>query len=884
MLAIKNVSELNIKYNGPDSDMTDLRDINVFSTAGGTKPTFNRSAEPPATVKNNEKFEELVRFYEKNNQNLQLKSKALEDQIENLNMSKFLQGIEMLRLVKNNSSIKRQMQSLEDINSNLKLENRELKENQQKLQMEFNKSRSSVSDYQSGQFNEEVQKLRKKISTLQKALAESNVIRDKEKVNNGVKGLRDNAVFLATMLNEVYKEIEVQTQQILAEGIRSDSKDKDNLSIQLKNLILHRANIDLIKDCLVNNKGLLDAAGKEGMFAGHNKAVRVLHGLLQEVKRQTQWRLTEQNKLFSHNSVDSALKHNLTDGSIDVQYINNTGPRFSNYGSNPVFVQEESNTKEQRRSYPVVDLYIGKETADGVPVQIDVKSSNVRSSMTKIQQPSNTQINIQDYGHYQQQQPKENIVQIIQKTEQPTPTLTQSKQYEQVAPYRNNPQVEVKTVVANNQNNIRNSLEKPREISGDKQQPVIIERQYRPSINNEQNIKYSTLNIPQPDHVESSRLNKNIPVISNPSPTVYPNIIQQPISQIQPIMYMENPQISSNPIYVQKTQTSANKLPPQSYIYEQQIVREQPQNAKPAYTMMTPNRVNPQPQLNMYAQGQVIQPQNVYAQVQASPNQVYYDKGYRVEPNDGTGIHYYDKPQVVNYTYQKESNNASPLSASKPSFKLNNIQNRNLTPTRDPSKNQNYMNPEQNIEYNSHTSPGPNYQNSRYQQGNKYPVQQFPFPVHVQSSPQGFNSFSNNQNKNNNNKHRDEQLYSKNISTRNSQTLSRSNSPDRPKESLVSSPSVFKENRETTPLRRKKERTKTKVQIMTETPHQMNFNNGGQDVISERTASFTMRKDLKDQQDREVEAYRSRSGSNSRSKSGKKPSILNPNAWKNQQK
>jgi hypothetical protein len=133
-------------------------------------------------------------------------------------------------------------------------------------------------------------------------------------------------------------------------------------------LILHRANIDLIKDCLVNNKGLLDAAGKEGMFAGHNKAVRVLHGLLQEVKRQTQWRLTEQNKLFSHNSVDSALKHNLTDGSIDVQYINNTGPRFSNYGSNPVFVQEESNTKEQRRSYPVVDLYIGKETADGVPV------------------------------------------------------------------------------------------------------------------------------------------------------------------------------------------------------------------------------------------------------------------------------------------------------------------------------------------------------------------------------------------------------------------------------------------------------------------------------------------------------------------------------------
>jgi hypothetical protein len=35
----------------------------------------------------------------------------------------------------------------------------------------------------------------------------------------------------------------------------------------------------------VNNKGLLDAAGKEGMGAGHNKAVKVFHGLLKYVRK-----------------------------------------------------------------------------------------------------------------------------------------------------------------------------------------------------------------------------------------------------------------------------------------------------------------------------------------------------------------------------------------------------------------------------------------------------------------------------------------------------------------------------------------------------------------------------------------------------------------------
>jgi regulator of replication initiation timing len=74
-------------------------------------------------------------------------------------------GIEMLRLVKNNASMKRQMQGMEDTTLNLKLENRTLKENYEKLQKELNKARKD--NYGHGEFNDEVQRLRKRIASLQ---------------------------------------------------------------------------------------------------------------------------------------------------------------------------------------------------------------------------------------------------------------------------------------------------------------------------------------------------------------------------------------------------------------------------------------------------------------------------------------------------------------------------------------------------------------------------------------------------------------------------------------------------------------------------------------------------------------------------------------------
>lgn len=184
----------------------------------------------------------------------------LRDLTTKLEVHKFLSGCEMLRLVKNNSSIKRQMQGMEDTINGLRMENKALKEGHEKLQILLNNQEyQSMSEKSSKSQEDEIQKLRKRVQTLQQNLADinQNNVQNQGKIEgSAVKTLRENAVFIAEMLVSTYEQVE---SQIL--GLMPSEQDQGQTGAQLnskmeelrsccKNLSQHKSNLVLIKDSI----------------------------------------------------------------------------------------------------------------------------------------------------------------------------------------------------------------------------------------------------------------------------------------------------------------------------------------------------------------------------------------------------------------------------------------------------------------------------------------------------------------------------------------------------------------------------------------------------------------------------------------------------------
>lgn len=822
LLAIKQVQELNSQntVSGMESELTELEDIHKQQSdqkSISILPKRNLSKNKRSSL---DELREQLEFQEHNFSNLQQKYQILTDEYQNLKINKFLMGTEMLRLVKNNASMKRQMQGMEDTRSNLKLENKTLKENYEKLQKDLNKIRKSSSKNEVQ--NEEIQRLRKRISNLQQNLTSSSEReKDKEISQRGVKGLRDNAVFMATLLNEVYREIEVETKNMVRDG-NQDSQSLKNLKIQLKDLVLHRGNIDLIKDCLVNNKGLLDAAGKEGMRAGHNKAVKVFYGLLKYIRKYgnkgntrrsngpevplKRGRKTEKTHINQNTEKtdESVLTNKIVDKKIALQknaeknpkvlYVGNTESKemlhekgIINHSAN------KSNNQKEDHAYSA-HITSGKETK-------------------KVEMNKNLPVDSKGGNNIQRQQPENVNIVNSQSSKKSNSVNAQHSSID----YNYSSQIQEKILShdsAEMGSGINpNPSEKPKNKKSEERSPPTVNMTNTPSIkttssnprvnlliNNRSRQRGTThttttqASEPQtthhseiPEMVESRRVNRHLKSIGSRN-NLGNHKTSQPAGEASP-----------SPVQIHSRFETDNQLP---IILSKSEVSQQEPTLAPIYqsrsiTSHQKGSSTPQSTSKFYKEDSHTQ--------NCDPNIVYH------------------KGPAPNEHYQSSS-------------RLQSYQTRNLTPSGSPNQLQSLKTtPNSKVYYTGSVQMRPSATSFTYNTSGQTPQRQssgkyLNSHTRIQFSPQGTkspikvsNSFNQPQEYFNtlDYSQKDSQIvYSKNISVRNSQKLE---SPPRKSNPIVSSPSKFTQHTQATPIRRKN-RTKTKVQILTQTPQQMNQN------------------------------------------------------------